>query len=381
MHTRSAWPARPLQMAIDDAPPDDASLVCAAASVLGGATAIGLSGRDDIPHRGLYEGNPALAALMTSHGHPYALSRQVCGFILSLERAYADANSVIVAFSFTGPADRTFVGLQSWDERLTTAQGVRLRDGAESSISTMEHNSAHVAFAFDTHAVAQRGGKLDLRLTVPGFILRQKKTIADWNSQPCERITSFAIADNSGLSLLDRLRRTAGRLLPRLLAGDQIGATMDISIDRPLTIPFSVPVDTMRIEAHPNQGSRTGSTILILDRVIATRSEMRVYLRRAVPGHILENAQLELSVDGQRFSSYDALFGDWWTRPTPASRRYDFAIPGAPYRPGATYMLTVRPQAGVTSPGKPWRRAMGVPLPPVGTAPCPIPLASCILPL
>ena len=335
--------------------------VLMAAAVLGGATVIGLAGRDDTPHYRLYEGNPALAALMATHGHPYALSRQVCGFTLSLDRAYADANSVIVAFSFTGPADRTFVGLQSWDGRLTTAQGVRLRDGSVSSSSTMEHNSAHVAFAFDTHAVAQRGGKLDLRLTVPGFTLRQKKTIADWSSQPCERLTSFAIADNSGLSLLDRLRRIAGRLLPRLFAGDQIGATMDISIDRPLTIPFSVPVDTTRIEAHPNQASRTGRTTLILDRVIATRSEMRVYLRRAVPGHILENAQLELSVGGQHFLSYDALFGDWWTRTAPASRRYDFAIPGVPYQSGATYTLTVRPRAGVTSPGMPWRILTGGP--------------------
>lgn len=247
-------PTRPLRTGLG---------VLMVAAVLGGAAVIGLAGRDDTPHQGLYEGNPALAALMATHGHPYALSRQVCGFTLSLDRAYADANNVIVAFSFTGPADRTFVGLQNWDERLTTAQGVRLRDGSESSISTMEHNSTHVAFAFDTHAVAQRGGRLDLRLTVPGFTLRQKKTATEWGMQRCERITSFGEAsksDNTGLSLLDRLRRAA----PGPFGDTTIGATFDVGIARPLTIPFSVPIDPTRSEAHPNQVSRTGSTTLIL---------------------------------------------------------------------------------------------------------------------
>lgn len=40
MHTLSAWPARPLQMAIDDAPPDDASLVHAAAGADPAARAV-----------------------------------------------------------------------------------------------------------------------------------------------------------------------------------------------------------------------------------------------------------------------------------------------------------------------------------------------------
>ena len=333
--------------------------VLMAAAVLGGAGVIGLAGRDDTPHHGLHSGNLALATLM-SHGEAYELMRQTCGFTLSLDRAYADANSVIVSFSIAGPANRTFVDLTGFDARIATAQNVRLHEIMGIDISSMEHNHSSVELAFDTHAVARHGGKLDLRLTVPGFTLRQKKTAADWRLQRCERITSFGEAsksDNTGLSLLDRLRRAA----PGPFGDSTIGATFDVGIARPLTIPFSVPIDSARIEAHPNQASRTGSTTLILDRVIATRSEMRVYLRRAAPGHILENAQLELSVGGQHFLSYDALFGDWWTRTAPASRRYDFAIPGVPYQSGATYTLTVRPRPDVTSPGMLWRTLSGGP--------------------
>ena len=336
--------------------------VLMAAAVLGGAAVIGLAGRDDTTHSGFHFGNLALPTL-TSRGEAYHLMRQVCGFTLSLDRAYADANSVIVSYSIAGPADRTFVDLNS-DTWIATAQNGRLHEIMGVDISSMEHNRSSIAVAFDTHAVARHGGRLDLRLVISAFTLRQKKTAADWRFQRCEQTAMFLAANksnNSGLSLLDRLRRTAGRLLPRLFAGDQIGATMDVSVNRPLTIPFSVPIDPAHIEVHPNQATRAGSTTLILDRVIATRSEMRVYLRRATPGHILENAQLELSVDGQHFLSYDALFGDWWTRMAPASRRYDFAIPGVPYRSGATYTLTVRPRAGVTSPGMPWRTLSGGP--------------------
>lgn len=242
--------------------------------------------------------------------------------------------------------------------RVVNAQNVRLREIMGADISSLEHNRSSVALAFDTHGVARIGGKLDLRLTVPGFTLRQKKTATEWGLQRGERITSFGEAsksDNSGLSLFDRLRRAA----PSSFGDTTIGATLDVGVDHPLTIPFSVPVDPVRVEVHPNQAVAARGTTLILDRVIATRSRMRIYLRRAVPGHILENAQLELSVDGQHFSSNDALFGDWWTRSASASSRYDFAIPGEPYRSGTTYTLTVRPRVGVTSPGTPWRTLQG----------------------
>ena len=79
------------------------------------------------------------------------------------------------------------------------------------------------------------------------------------------------------------------------------------------------------------------------------------------PARPLQNTEVQLSVDGQQFWSNDALFGDWWTRIAPASRRYNLALPGVPYRPGATYTLTVRPQAGVTSPGMPSRTLKGGP--------------------
>jgi len=335
--------------------------VLMAAAVLGGAGVIGLAGRDDTPHNPLFDSTPALATLMAIHGKGYGLTRQICGFTLSLDRAYADANRVVVAVTLGGPTNRTFVALQSFGVQLSTAKGVvQLRDLGTSNISSMENNRSSVVVAFDTHPVIGSGGKLDLRLTIPGFTLQQKKTATEWGLQRCERITSFGEAsksDNTGLSLLDRLRHAA----PGPFGDSTIGATFDVGIARPLTIPFSVPIDSARIEAHPNQASRTGSTTLILDRVIATRSEMRVYLRRAAPGYILENAQLELSVGGQHFLSYDALFGDWWTRTAPASRRYDFAIPGVPYRSGATYTLTVRPRAGVTSSGMPWRTLSGGP--------------------
>ena len=332
-----------------------------AAAVLGGATVIGLAGRDDTPHNRLFDSNPALATLMAIHGKGYGLTRQTCGFTLSLDRAYADANRVVVAFTLSGPTNRTFIALQSFGVQLSTARGgVRLRDLGASDISSMENNRSSVVVAFDTHPMGGRGGRLDLRLTVPGFTLRQKKTATEWGWQRCERITAFGEAsksDNSSLSLWDRLRRAA----PGPFGDSTIGATVDVGIARPLTIPFSVPIDPAHIEVHPNQAIRAGNTTLILDRVIATQSEMRVYLRRATPGHILENAQLGMSGYGRQFWSNNALFGDWWTRIAPASRRYDFAIPGVIYGPGATYTLTVRPRAGVTSPGMPWRTLNGGP--------------------
>jgi hypothetical protein len=71
--------------------------------------------------------------------------------------------------------------------------------------------------------------------------------------------------------------------------------------DGTLSVTFTVPVDPARREVAPHEALTVGGTTLILERVVVTRTEARVYLRRGASGHILENAAVTLTIGKHRY--------------------------------------------------------------------------------
>ncbi len=80
--------------------------LAAAAALVGGAYAA----VDSLGDQGLASGaaNETQVIAQQRLGKQVALSQSACGFTMTVERVYADAHGVVVAYTLQGPADHTF---------------------------------------------------------------------------------------------------------------------------------------------------------------------------------------------------------------------------------------------------------------------------------
>jgi hypothetical protein len=300
---------------------------------------------------------------LSLYGHAVHQSWQYCGYAVSVIRAYGDANRVIVEWTIHGPANRTFEGLEGTSVIEATGlipdTGRRIRlQAMDQWPGGMKDNTVTNYSAFDAHQIAHGAKPLQLQFRLTSFSMVEPEVDHVTTASGCEHISGTSgLPPQSIGSPQDYARALVARwkpdLFPRPLA-------YIVEVDHEFTIPVTVAMDPVRVEVHPEQKITAGGVTLILDHVIATPSEVRVYLRRAKPGHILEDSRLTL-VSGKSSGEAWTLFQDYWTRVAPADRLYDFAFANLHYIAHANYTLVMRRNPYESLPSSSWRVLKGGP--------------------
>ncbi len=267
---------------------------------------------------------PGLQPMMRQYGAAIVRQRSVCGYTLTLWQAYADANRIIVGYSLTGPAQRKFVALGADWPSLDDRHWHHFAHVDLGMSRSMFGATEGYFAAFDAAPLAVSARTVALRLTLPSVTMYEKVDGTEPRAVPCERYAPLG-------------------------TGTVYGPLRVVTVQKHMTIAFQAPVNTDRRVITPHQASSAGPTTLILDRVVVTHSAVRVTLRRATPGPLLEAATLTLS--GPHTKPLDALPLFWWTWDTPTvvptSRLYsfDFAHPLLPFaRYEGAWTVTVSTQ-------------------------------------
>lgn len=172
------------------------------------------------------------------------LSQTEAGYTVTLQRAYADANRIVVAYTIQGPANQPFDAIDRLAflrSTLADANGAALDPLGGGDV--VEGGS--VLDNFDASSIPGEPKDLNLRLTVP---------------------------------LLQALQE-AGQEVPGAIA--------------PFTFRFTVPFHPGRV-ATPNETVTAGGAAVTLERVVVSPTETRLYLRGLDGTGILP----DLTVDG-----------------------------------------------------------------------------------
>lgn len=215
---------------------------------------------------------------------PINLSQSVCGYSMTVQRAYADANNVIVAYTLTAPLGRTFIASYTGDPTLDTAQGAALPQVTGADVGGWQGGGdAHIV-DFDASAIAGAPTQLRLRLTPPTIRMLEKWDGTEPAAQSCETTEPVPAS-----WVIPAPWQTADRSKMRLVSVKGL-APIDF------TAPFSVG---RRLDLR--QTVETGGHALTLERVVATASATRLYLRGESPGDL---TTIDLTVDGHTIAEH-----------------------------------------------------------------------------
>jgi len=253
------WTRRPIAAA--------AALVAALAIVGGVYAAVATLGDQALL------GNGGTRQIVASDlGRSLDLSRRACGFTVTLNRVYADAQRIVIAYTVVGPAGRTFgigtpVGMGDVEPTLTTAGGDQFESGGVDVAGiapdvVMGHAKGQI-LSYGARTVLVHGvprpyhaglGPLALQLTIPAIQLNEYGH-GPWPTTPaCEA---------HGNTTPDRATGTRYR---------------GVEVTGPFTYAITAPVaPTRTITAH--EVERSGAATITLTGVEVTPSNVRVSLR------------------------------------------------------------------------------------------------------
>ena len=252
------------------------------------------------------------------------LSQTIDGVTVTLERAYADANRIVVGFTIKGPNGQrydahhlTLTDMAGTVFSATIGFGVTGQSDIL-QVSLPPGEGAYVV-AFDAAPVEGAPAELDLRLVmeVREFVLPLDAPEPPPTpiSPPGEPPASMAV---EALPVPE-------------------GAIVGI-----FTFDFSVPFIPGRV-AEVNQTVEDAGVAMCLERVVVTPSETRAYLRFDSPGgaemHWIPIAMLQApGEEGESYTGYVGSYG-------PASYQYGFLAPL--YERRGEWTLTVTELVGV----------------------------------
>lgn len=304
---------------------------------------------------------PGQQQVLRRYGHTINAAGHACGYTLRVTRAYADVNRVSVLYTLSGPTGRHFASEEADLATLQQAQGrnVPLKSLDAGISRDMIETTQGRYTAFNGVPMARDARTLRLRLTLltPEMAERVGPFGVGATTAPCESYGPVgtytrgpAVPILGGIPLLRDLFPALSNMI----------YTRSVTVHHPLMATFTVSVDRAFRVVAPHQTVVAGGIGLVLDHVMITRSEARVYLRRTTPGHILENVNVMLSTDGRQYSGAP-LFGDSWVRSAPATRLYDFSFAGPSYAYRGEWTLTVQPIPANAFMTAPWRTLAGGP--------------------
>ncbi len=333
-----------------------AVLMAALLSVLGAAAASGDPPTTLVDQAMVYA--PGQQQVMQRYGHAVSAIAHACGYTLHVRRAYADVNRLSILYTIDGPAGRRFLSVMDMWPTVTAGAGSVLRNLdlglSRDTIGSMEGRYA----AYNVSQIAPRARSLRLRLSIPALTMTEVAHPLGLGAAAtaCETYQpgpTYALGP--GIPVLGGIP-FLGRLFPGF---SQIYPTRVVTVHKPLSVSFTVPVDPARHVITPHQTLRAGGQALTLAKVVVTRSETRVYLQRTTRGHILEGVQLGMLVGGRRYGDGIPLFHDWWQNNAPAARLYDFWFVGPSLMRPGTWRLDVVSDPNLRAtprgfPGGPW---------------------------
>ncbi len=297
--------------------------------------------------------------IVLRYGHDVSASATACGYAVRIYRAYADANRLSLLYTVSGPAGRHFLDGGDEGSVLKTTQGVWSETLNETTSNGLIGTTGGVYEVFDISKAARHAHVLHFMWAIQSLSFDEALPPLGLGaaSSACEASNfEFMYSIGGGFPFVK-----GSPLLSHLfpwLTGDAYGRK--VTVKGPLSLSFSVPVDPVRRVLEPNTTIVAGGHALTLARVVITRSETRVYLRRPTPGHILESVYPELIVSGRSYGSGRPLFRDWWQDHAPATRLYDFGFEGLPFGKKGVWLLTVTSDSFLSRtprgyPGGPWR--------------------------
>lgn len=198
-------------------------------------------------------------------GRDINLSQTVNGFTVTVGRVYADANQIVIGYTVTGPAGRSFAVIAARDSQgpglptLTDAQGRRfpVAPALVESPATMGNQASGLLY-YETASITGAPNMLSLHLT----------------------IGSLWVAE-----------RPAGSGTPGRVSESCVSRDCAYSVPGPFVFNFTVPFQSGRTVVL-NQSVEVGGTMVTLERVVTTPTGTRVYLRGAGP-----NLFVDLVVD------------------------------------------------------------------------------------
>ncbi len=308
---------------------------------------------------------PGEQQVMQHYGHGVTAIAQACGYTLRVRRVYADANRLSVLYTITGPAGRHFLSVMDMWPTLTDARHSFLRNldfgMSRDTAGGMEGRYA----AYDISRIAWRAATLRVRLTIPALTMVEtvKPLGVGAATASCE-----TYRDGGDYTLGPSAPLIGGiPVLAEWFPGlSNIYHTRVVTVQRPMTVALTVPVDPKRLVLTPHRTIVSGGVALTLARLVITRSEARVYLQRTTPGHILEGVRLTMLVGGRQYGDGIPLFGDWWQNKAPATRLYDFWFEGPSLAHHGAWQLDVQSDVSFRGsprgfPGGPWTFRFHVP--------------------
>jgi hypothetical protein len=267
-------------------------------------------------------------------------SQILAGYTMTVERAYADSNRVLIAYTIHPPA----TGKRQWnltpdDLKIVTDSGLELPDRGYVSATETGQPDATLQM-FDAAGISGDPRELHLRLTVPWIDGMEKldplPTSPSSPGQSSQELPTTgpygSIATNRSSSLQNA-------------APDPY--VHDFRVFGPLTFNITVPFIAGR-EVSPHQQVRAAGATLTLERVVVTPTETRVYVSglNASQSHYVHAT---LSGDGWTDEDVDrGSTGVWYS-----NGLTEFSYFGSFADKHGAWTLTVQPTPGSATAG-PW---------------------------
>jgi len=204
---------------------------------------------------GTGDGSGAGQARHVPFGRAVNLAQSACGYTVAVKRVYADADRIVVGYTVTGPAGRSFDGGGfSPTFTLTDAHGHTF--APDTGGGPVQGNREGAVTDFDASGVAGLSGTLALRLTSPTMTAYEKLGGAPPVSVPCETYSHVGEAGYRWVTIVG-----------------------------PFTYNFTVPMSSVSPSrvADRRQKVTVGGTTATLERAVITPYETVLSLR-GIPG-------------------------------------------------------------------------------------------------
>lgn len=248
---------------------------------------------------------PGSAQIVTQHlGAQVDLAQSVCGYTMTVNRVYADANRIVVGYTLAGPAGRSINNIIA-SPTLTDAQGHTLPplEGAGTALSG---NQGGDEAAWNAASLAGNAGPLALHLSVPALSAVEVISGSSPAAVSCESYAPLRSADATTIR--------------------------SVTVNGPLTFNLSVPVDARVRSAELNQTAQSSHGVAVaLEHIVVTPTEARLYLRGPadslvaggpaivpilyVNGQEIDGSSSTAPVNGEEGDSFNASLydqhGDW----------------------------------------------------------------------
>ncbi len=221
-----------------------------------------------------------LSPVVLRYSQSLRLSQSGCGFTMTITRAYLDGSRAVIGYTLSGPAGRTFINEQALPFtvpdapfKLTTAQGTSLFL-LQALSGDVTDSTQGQTLQFDAGSIPANSSVVPLRLDVPYIAMAEQLTGGTWATSPCEtyRQDTYPAVLHSG-----------GK------------PTRVVAVKGPFVFNLQAPPLSSRREADLHAAIQAGGERVVLDRVVVTPTDTRVYLWR-VAGRRRYAEQPQLSV-------------------------------------------------------------------------------------